>query len=139
MGCFGTLSMTAFSRAYSWLFDPSIVSHSISHIILSDHEHEEQQQRLGQQHQQPGQPPNRIAHCQPEPADAGSAANSSTSTTKPHQLQQLQHAPPPPPQSRLGEFLRTCRSTLSGQGSHGCRGLVLMFHMQLCKHTELSM
>jgi hypothetical protein len=74
------LVASAFSHAYSWLFDPSIVSHFISPTILSDHEHEEQQQRLGQQHQQPGQPPNRTAHCQPEPANAGSAANSSTST-----------------------------------------------------------
>jgi hypothetical protein len=62
MGCFGTLSTTAsffdnndnnkiaayaFPRAYSWVFDPSLVSHSISPKNLSDGEHEEQQQRPG--------------------------------------------------------------------------------------------
>jgi hypothetical protein len=49
------LAASAFSCAHSWVFDPSLVSHSISPKNLSDGEHEEQQQRLGQQPQQSGQ------------------------------------------------------------------------------------
>jgi hypothetical protein len=45
-----------FSCAYSWVFDPSMESHSISPKNLSDDEHEEQLQRLGQQHQKSYQP-----------------------------------------------------------------------------------
>jgi hypothetical protein len=67
------IAASAFSCAYSWVFDPSLVSHSISPKNLSDGEHEEQQQRPGQQHQQSGQPLDRVAHHQPESSDAGSA------------------------------------------------------------------
>jgi hypothetical protein len=56
MGCFDTLSMTAsfldiaiiiklvasaFPLAYSWIFDPSLVSHSSFPKSLSDGEHKE--------------------------------------------------------------------------------------------------
>jgi hypothetical protein len=65
MGCFGTLSTTAsfyddnnkikivayaFSCAYSWVFDPSLVSHSAFPKNLSDGAHEEQLELPGQQH-----------------------------------------------------------------------------------------
>jgi hypothetical protein len=51
------LAASAFSHAYSWVSDPSLVSHSISPKNLSDGEHEEQQQQqcLGQKPQQLGQ------------------------------------------------------------------------------------
>jgi hypothetical protein len=49
------LAASVFSYAYSWVFDPSLVSHSISPKNLSDGEHKEQQQRSGQQPQQPSQ------------------------------------------------------------------------------------
>jgi hypothetical protein len=49
------LAASAFSCAYSWVFDPSLVSHSISPKNLLDGEHEEQQQQLGQKPQQLGQ------------------------------------------------------------------------------------
>jgi hypothetical protein len=49
------LAASAFSCAYTWVFDPSLVSHSISPKNLSDGEHEEQQQLSGQQPQQLGQ------------------------------------------------------------------------------------
>jgi hypothetical protein len=49
------LAASAFSCAYSWVFDPSLVSDSISPKNLQDGEHKEQQQWPGMQPQQPGQ------------------------------------------------------------------------------------
>jgi hypothetical protein len=72
------IAASTFSCADSWVFDTSIVSHSISPKNLSDGEHGEQQQWSGQQPQQLGQLAVWVAHRHPEPDDAGSAAKSST-------------------------------------------------------------
>jgi hypothetical protein len=90
MGCFGTLTTTTsffdnnnnkigsicIFLVHSWVFDLSLVSYSTIPKNISYGEHEEQLQRPGQQPQQPSQLTIRAAHRQPEPADAGSAANS---------------------------------------------------------------
>jgi hypothetical protein len=46
---------SASSCAYNWVFDPILVSHSISPKNLLDGEHEQQLQWPGQQPQQLGQ------------------------------------------------------------------------------------
>jgi hypothetical protein len=48
------LAASAFSYAYSRVFDLGLVSHSIFPKNLLDGEHEKQQQQSGQQPQQPG-------------------------------------------------------------------------------------
>jgi hypothetical protein len=77
------MAASAFPWAYSWEFNPSLVSYSAFPENLSDGEHKEPLQWPGQQHQQLGQPSDRAAHCQPKLADAGSATNSPTSAAQP--------------------------------------------------------
>jgi hypothetical protein len=54
------LAASSYSCAYSWVFDPSLVSHSIPPKTSSDGEQEEQQQQQQQSRQQPQQ----LGQCQ---------------------------------------------------------------------------
>jgi hypothetical protein len=53
------LAAYSYSCAYSWVFDPSQVSHSIPPKTFSDGEQEEQQQQ-----QQSRQQPQQLGQCQ---------------------------------------------------------------------------
>jgi hypothetical protein len=75
------VAASTFPRAYSWVIDPSLIFHSISPKNLSDGEHKEHLQRPEKQHKQPSQLIVYVAHHQPEPIDADSAANSPAHVT----------------------------------------------------------